>query len=207
MAVSRVSCGWRSVSVLHALEGPPQHLALVAERLREATVEVGTGAGTGAGAGILWGPDLVVTNAHVARAAALRVRLADDRSLDARLVTADRRADLALLRVPRTRVALASLADSDGLRVGALVVALGHPLGRRSMLTAGIVHALGPLVPGGRRWIQADVRVAPGNSGGPLADTCGDVVGLNTMIADGLALAIPINEVRAFVAGALARSP
>ena len=193
------------MSVLHALEAPPDHLALVAERLREVTVEVGTGEGSGAG--ILWAPDLVVTNAHVARAPALRVRLADDRRLDARLVAADRRADLALLRVPRTRVTLASPADSDSVRVGALVAALGHPLGLRSTLTAGIVHALGPLSPGGRRWIQADLRLAPGNSGGPLADSSGHVVGLNTMIAGGLALAIPVNDVRAFVTSALARSP
>ena len=149
----------------------------------------------------------MVTNAHVARAPSLRVRLADDRHLAARLVAADRRADLALLRVPRTRVTLASLADSDSLCVGALVVALGHPLGLRGTLTAGIVHALGPLSPGGRRWIHADLRLAPGNSGGPLADTAGHVVGLNTMIAGGLALAIPINDVRRFVSAALARSP
>jgi serine protease Do len=193
------------VSVLSAPEALPPHLAPVADRLREVTVEVGTG--DGGGAGILWAPDLVVTNAHVARAPSLRVRLADDRHLAARLVAADRRADLALLRVPRTRVALASLADSDSVCVGALVVALGHPLGLRGTLTAGIVHALGPLSPGGRRWIHADLRLAPGNSGGPLADTAGHVVGLNTMIAGGLALAIPINDVRRFVSAALARSP
>jgi serine protease Do len=193
------------VSALSAPEALPPHLAPVADRLREVTVEVGTG--DGGGAGILWAPDLVVTNAHVARVPSLRVRLADDRHLAARLVAADRRADLALLRVPRTRVTLASLADSDSVRVGALVVALGHPLGVRGTLTAGIVHALGPLSPGGRRWIHADLRLAPGNSGGPLADTTGHVVGLNTMISGGLALAIPINDVRRFVSATLARSP
>ena len=193
------------MSALSAPEALPPHLAPVADRLREVTVEVGTG--DGGGAGILWAPDLVVTNAHVARVPSLRVRLADDRHLAARLVAADRRADLALLRVPRTRVTLASLADSDSVRVGALVVALGHPLGVRGTLTAGIVHALGPLSPGGRRWIHADLRLAPGNSGGPLADTTGHVVGLNTMISGGLALAIPINDVRRFVSATLARSP
>ena len=177
------------------------HLAPVAARLREATVEVGTG--EGGGAGILWAPDLVVTNAHVARTPALRVRLADDRCLQAELVAADRRADLALLRVPRARVALAALADSDTVRVGALVMALGHPLGLRGILTAGVVHAVGPLSAGGRSWIHADVRLAPGNSGGPLADIAGHVVGLNTMLTGGLALAIPINDVRRFVSGAL----
>ncbi|HET7341270.1 MAG TPA: trypsin-like peptidase domain-containing protein [Methylomirabilota bacterium] len=192
------------MSVLHARE-TPAHLAVVAERLREVTVEIGSGAGSGAG--ILWAPDLVVTNAHVARAAMLRVRLADDRWLEARLVAADPRLDLAVLRVPRGRVALAALGDSDSVSVGALVVALGHPLGLRGTLTAGVVHAVGPIVPRGRRFIQADLRLAPGNSGGPLADSGGHVVGLNTMIAGGLALAIPINDVRRYVSAVLASAP
>jgi serine protease Do len=190
------------VSVLSARESVPSHLAPIADHLREVTVEVSTG--NGGGAGVLWAPDLVVTNAHVARAPRVRVGLADDRHLEAQLVAADRRADLALLRIPRTKVALASLADSDTVCVGALVVALGHPLGLRRTLTAGIVHALGPVSPGGRRWIHADLRLAPGNSGGPLADTTGHVVGINTMVTGRLALAIPINEVRRFVSVALA---
>jgi len=190
------------VSVLSAAEASPPHLAWIADRLRQVTVEIHTEAG--GGAGILWAADLVVTNAHVARDSCARVGLADDRHVEARLVIADRRADLALLRMPRSGVAPAELADSDALRVGALVVALGHPLGLRRTLTAGVVHALAPARPGGRRWIHADVRLAPGNSGGPLADTEGRVVGINTMIAGGLALAIPINDVRRFVASTAA---
>lgn len=190
------------MSVLRALEASPPHLAETADRLRPVTVEIdGPGGG---GAGILWAPDLVVTNAHVARAPRLRVGLADDRHVDAHVVTVDRGADLALLRIPRCGLAAAACADSDLLRVGALVVALGHPLGLRRTLTAGVVHALASVSPGGRRWIHADVRLAPGNSGGPLADTAARVVGINTMIAGGLALAIPINDVRRFVASALA---
>ena len=190
------------MSVLSAPESVPPHLAAIADHLREVTVEVSTG--NGGGAGVVWAPDLVVTNAHVARAPRVHVRLVDDRHLEAQLVAADRRADLALLRMPRTKVALASLADSDTVCVGALVVALGHPLGLRRTLTAGVVHALGPVSPGGRRWIHADLRLAPGNSGGPLADTGGHVVGINTMITGRLALAIPINDVRRFVSAALA---
>ena len=190
------------MSVLPALEVSLPHLAETADRLRQVTVEIyGSGGG---GAGILWAPDLVVTNAHVARASRLRVGLADDRQVDATVVTADRRADLALLRIPRCGAAPAALADSDTLRVGALVVALGHPLGLRRTLTAGIVHALAPVSAAGRRWIHADVRLAPGNSGGPLADTAAHILGINTMIAGGLALAIPINDVRRFVASARA---
>ena len=186
------------MSVLSAPEASPPHLAWIAERLRQVTVEVHTEAG--GGAGILWAADLVVTNAHVARDSWARVGLADDRQVEAYLVSVDRRADLALLRMPRAGVAPAALADSDALRVGALVVALGHPLGLRRTLTAGVVHAFAPPLPGGRRWIHADLRLAPGNSGGPLADTAGQVVGINTMIAGDLALAIPINDVRRFVA-------
>jgi serine protease Do len=190
------------VSALPGLEASPPHLAHIADRLRQVTVEI-CGAG-GGGAGILWEPDLVVTNAHVARAVRLAVGLADGRDLEARVITTDRHADLALLRMPRSGVAPAVVGDSDALRVGALVVALGHPLGLRRTITAGVVHALAPVSPGGRRWIHADVRLAPGNSGGPLADTAGHVVGINTMIAGGLALAIPINDVRRFVASTLA---
>jgi serine protease Do len=83
-----------------------------------------------------------------------------------------------------------------------LVVAIGYPLGVRGALTAGIIHAMGPITPGGRPWIQADVRLAPGNSGGPLADASGHVVGLNAMIVGTLALAIPISRVTQFVRGA-----
>jgi len=184
------------VSGLLAAEAPP-HLARIADRLRDITVEI-SGPG-GGGAGVLWSPDLVVTNAHVARASRVRVGFADDRQVEAGLVAADRRADLALLRVPRVEIAPAVSADSDTLRVGALVVAVGHPLGLRRTLTAGIVHGFPPSRSGGR-WIQADLRLAPGNSGGPLADTTGRVVGINTMIAGGLALAIPVNDVRRFVA-------
>jgi serine protease Do len=183
----------------------PPHLARIADRLRELTVEI-YGA-SGGGAGILWAPDRIVTNAHVARGEPLRVGLGDDRLVDAELVAADRRVDLAILRIPRCGLAPAALADSDALRVGALVAALGHPFGLRRTLTAGVVHALAPAAPGGRRWIHADVRLAPGNSGGPLADTDGRVVGINTMIAGGLALAIPINDVRRFVAATPASVP
>jgi serine protease Do len=180
-----------------ALE-PAPHLAAVAERLRVVTVEVA------GGAGIAWAPDLVVTNAHVARAPVLRVRLADERLAEARVIAADRRADLALLRLPCQQPAVARLGDSDALCVGSLVVALGHPLGRRRALAAGIVHAVGPVSRAGRRWIHADVRLWPGNSGGPLADPAGRVIGINTMVAGGLALAIPVAEVRRFAEAALA---
>jgi serine protease Do len=181
------------VSALPGLE-PSPHLAAVADRLRLVTVEVE--AAGGGGAGVLWAPDLVVTSAHVVRGDAVRVTYADGRHVPARPVAVDRRVDLALLRVPRLGVAPAVPGHCSSLRVGALVVALGHPLGLRRTLTAGVVHA----VPSpGRRWIEADLRLAPGNSGGPLADAAGQVVGINAMIAGGRALAIPVEEVRRVV--------
>lgn len=190
------------MSVLTAPETLPPHLAPIADRLRQVTVEIYSG--DGGGAGVLWAPDVVVTNAHVLRASGIRIRLVDGRQFEGHLIGADRRADLALVHMPRAGVAPAALADSDALRVGSIVVALGHPRGLRRTVTAGVVHALAPALPGGRRWIQADLRLAPGNSGGPLADPAGQVVGINTMIAGGLALAIPINDVRRFVAVTLA---
>lgn len=193
------------MSALTAPDGSTPHLAQVADRLRQVTVEIHRIGG--GGAGVLLAADLIVTNAHVACASHVRVRLADDRQFEARVVTADRHADLALVRIPSSGVPPAALADSDALRVGALVVALGHPLGLRQTLTAGIVHSLAPARPGGRHWIQADLRLAPGNSGGPLANTAGEVVGINTMVAGRLALAIPINDVRRFVATSVAGTP
>jgi serine protease Do len=193
------------VSVHPALDLSGLYLAGIADRLRRVTVELyGPGGG---GAGILWSPDVVVTNAHVARAMRADVGFADGRRVGAELLASDRHSDLAVLRIARGGVAPAEIGDSDSVRVGALVVALGHPLGLSRTLTAGIVHAVARLSPAGRRWIHADVRLAPGNSGGPLADTAGHVVGMNTMIAGGLALAIPINEVRRFVTSALSGAP
>jgi serine protease Do len=88
------------------------------------------------------------------------------------------------------------LTDSDQLRVGELVIAIGNPFGFIGALTTGVVHAIGR-VPGlgPMKWIQADVRLAPGNSGGPLADAQGRVIGINTMIAGGVGLAVPSNTV------------
>jgi serine protease Do len=96
-----------------------------------------------------------------------------------------------------------ALAEDSSLRVGELVVALGHPFGVAGSLSLGIVHALPS---DGDPWIQADVRLAPGNSGGPLATLDGTVVGINAMIVRGLGIAVPARSVRAFAARALARN-
>ena len=172
----------------------------VAERLRRVTVEI-TGDGASLGCGVLWPRGCVITNAHVIRHERAAVRLVDGIRLEGRLVARDRDADLALLSISGHRLPIATLADGAA-RIGSLVVAVGHPFGVRGALTAGIIHAVGPIVPRGVPWIQADLRLAPGNSGGPLADATGQVVGLNAMIAGGLALAVPASRMRTFVRGA-----
>jgi len=170
----------------------------VAEALRRVTVEITAGGGA-LGSGLLWPRGCVVTNAHVVRAPRVAVRLVDGVRVEARLVARDVDTDLAVLRIPGSGLPAARLAGAATARVGALVVAVGHPLGVRGAVTAGVVHAIGPIVPGGLPWIHADVRLAPGNSGGPLADVEGAVVGLNAMVAGGLALAVPIARVVDFV--------
>jgi len=172
--------------------------AALAAALARSTVEVrplgrGAGAGAAVGAGVVWhGDGLILTNAHVARGH-VSVVLADRRVLSARLVARDVERDLAALVVDATGLPAAEIGDSSALRVGELVVAVGNPLGLVRALSAGLVHAVG------RRAIQADLRLAPGNSGGPLADARGRVVGLNAMIVGELAVAVPSNEARRFV--------
>ena len=118
---------------------------------------------------------------------------------DAVVAARDVTVDLAALHVPDLDGTPPTMAGVEPLRVGSLLVALGHPLGVSGALTAGVLHAIGPLTPNGRPWIQADLRLAPGNSGGPLADSRGHLLGLNTMIAGGLALAIPVSVVQRFM--------
>ncbi len=93
-------------------------------------------------------------------------------------------------------------ADSSRVRPGELAIAIGNPLGFVGALTTGVIHAVGPLAGlGPQSWVQAGVRLAPGNSGGPLADAAGRVIGINTMVAGQLALAIPSNVVADFLSG------
>jgi serine protease Do len=170
-------------------------LSQTAERVRQFTVQV-EGRGRGGGSGVIWSADgAIVTNAHVVRRSGAKVTLADGRRLSATLAAHDPQLDLALLDTGARDLPAATIADSDSLRVGELVLAVGSPYGQPGTVTVGIVHA-GET----RRWIQSDVRLAPGNSGGPLADAQGRVIGINTMVVSRLALAIPSNIVARFVA-------
>jgi len=176
-------------------------LAGLAEELRRVTVEV-IDAPQALGAGVLWPAGCVVTNAHVVRGPRATLRLVDGRHVEGRLIARDAQADLALLRIPGVGIPAATLADPDAARIGALVVAIGHPRGVRGALAAGIISAIGPIVPGGPAWIQADLRLAPGNSGGPLADAAGRLVGLNARMAGSLALSVPMTQVADFARAA-----
>jgi S1-C subfamily serine protease len=160
----------------------------------------------GSGSGVIIAPDgYVVTNSHVIEGSGeVEVSLADGRSCTAQIVGLDQATDLALLRIHRSGLPAAQLGDSDRLRVGQLAIAIGNPLGFQSTVTAGVISALGRSLRSnsGRlieNIIQTDAALNPGNSGGPLVDSRGQVVGINTAIiqfAQGICFAIPVNTVR-----------
>jgi serine protease Do len=135
------------------------------------------------------------------------VALHDGRRLDADVVKSGRRLDLALLRLEGDLGDLppAPVGDSDALRVGELVYAIGHPWGRVGAVSAGIVGGVGEARGQGRssstRYVRSDVALAPGNSGGPLLNARGEVVAINAMIFGLMALSIPSNAAQAWVAG------
>jgi serine protease Do len=168
--------------------------------------------GRGIGAGVIWpGDGLVLTNHHVVsgrrRRRNVRVALHDGRTLDADVLKSDRSLDLALLRLEGGQADLpaATVGDSDALRVGELVYAIGHPWGSVGAVSAGIVGGVGELRGPGlgssARYVRSDVALAPGNSGGPLLNARGEVVAINAMIFGQMALSIPSNAAEAWVAG------
>jgi serine protease Do len=173
----------------------------VAEALRRTTVQVSS-SGRGFGSGVILSADgLIVTNAHVVRSSHTQVKLWDGRTLEAAVTSRDLTRDLAALLTSASNLPAATLADSSKARVGEFVLAVGNPLGFVGALSAGIIHAAGSVRGlGMSSWLQADVKLAPGNSGGPLANAQGRVLGINTMVAGGLALAIPSNDVARFLA-------
>lgn len=165
----------------------------IGERLRRSTVQVFPKPGPGAGSGIVWSADgLILTNAHVARNKQAEVELWDGRKVPATLLARDTRRDLASLRISASGLEPAAIGDSEAVRAGELVIAIGSPLGFAGALSTGVVHSLGKLPGLGRNhWIRAGVQLAPGNSGGPLANSRGEVIGINTAIVHGLGVAVP----------------
>jgi serine protease Do len=156
----------------------------------------------GAGAGLLVGDGLVLTNRHVVgRARSLQVVLAGNETFDARMVASDADVDLALLKIPANERGSAVF-SKEAPRPGEMVFAFGHPWGERNVLTGGVLSAVTNLR--GRHGnipvLRADVQLAPGNSGGPLLNAAGEVIGLNAMIFGGdQSVAIPTSIIQGFL--------
>lgn len=168
--------------------------------------------GQAIGSGFIMSADgYIITNAHVvADADSVTVRLRDRRELPAKVVGADERTDIALLKVAADGLPTVKLGDSDQLKVGQWVLAIGSPFGFEYSATQGVISALSRSLPDGTYvpFIQTDVAVNPGNSGGPLFDMDGKVIGVNSQIYSrsggymGLSFAIPINVAKT-IAGQL----
>ena len=166
----------------------------VAARLRASVVAIRGRAGSGSGTA--WPGGLVVTNSHVVRGDHARVHTAAGDERPAAVVARDADHDLVALRVEDLVLPPVATRATSGLRAGELVMAIGHAWGGNGDTTLGVVAA----APVAGEPVTSDVRLAPGNSGGPLSDAAGRVVGINAMIANGMALAVSSETVDAFLA-------
>jgi serine protease Do len=178
-------------------------MAATVETVRRSLVRI-TNGHNGAGAGTLWHSDgLIITNAHVVQRQGINVTLPDGRTLPARLLARDPDRDLAALSIEADHLPTIELGDSRQLQPGQWVLAMGHPWGVPGAITAGAVIDTGlpPEIPAKHgELIQVGLHMRPGHSGGPLVDTQGRLVGINTMIAGpDVGLAIPIHVVKAFL--------
>lgn len=175
-----------------------EEFVAVAEKAIPAVVSIEAGTATGSGF-IIDKEGNIMTNYHVVdKAPSIRVYLADKRIFSAEVIGFDEETDVALIKINGKDLPVATLGDSDNLKIGQKVAAIGSPFGLESTITTGIVSAKhrsrGKTIY--RDFIQTDANVNPGNSGGPLVDLDGNVIGINTFIlakSEGLGFSIPIN--------------
>ena len=169
-------------------------IADIAAEVKQSVVLIGQNGSHGAG--VIWRPDgIVVTNRHVLRGDRVDVILDDGRKFTGIVAARHPDRDLAVVKIAAEGLPAARLGDSSTVRPGQIAIAVGHPPGQRSAATAGIIVAAGQAAtlegPRTGDWLQTDVTLRPGNSGGPLVDARGGVIGINTMVSGRLALSIP----------------
>ncbi len=196
------------------LEQLDTELVAICQQLRSFTVEIANH--RSGGSGVIWSADgLIITNSHVVRGSRVDVKLEDGKVVKGSVIACAPQQDLAAIQIDGKKLPTPTIGNSQNLRPGELVLAMGSPWGYRGALTTGVIHAT--------QWqendqqklswtnkkslqqddwnslIAADIRLAPGNSGGVLSDASGKVIGINLAIFNGLALAIPSQQVRDFV--------
>jgi serine protease Do len=176
----------------------------LADAVRRNVVEIRSAHGSGTG--LVWGAGLIVTNAHCAPADVPLHIDVNGKSWNGEVVAHARDHDLALINGPSIVGSPLDLRDAATLRIGELVFAYGHPMGIRDALAMGAVHGIARHPRSGEpRFIIADIRLAPGNSGGPLVDADGRLIGINSMVVSGLGVAIPAAAVQRFIDRATTR--
>ena len=162
----------------------------------------------GAGAGTIWSTEgLIITNAHVVRQSAPSVTLSDGRKFSARVVAHDAQRDLALLAIKASGLPTVQLGETRDLRPGELVFAIGHPWGVSQAVTSGAIIGLGADMPEmaatRREWLMVSLVLRPGNSGGPLVNTTGRLLGVNTiMTGPAVGGAVPVHVIADFLRAA-----
>ncbi len=182
------------------LDEVSNEMALIVEKARRSVVQV-LDDGGGRGAGTVWHPDgLILTNAHVVRDRSLRISLEDGRVMAARVVAVSNKHDLAALAVDAEDLPAISIGDSKKVAPGAVVLAVGHPWGQVGAAAYGIAIGLGSHEGSKGEWLAVNMQLRPGNSGGPLLDGEGRLIGINTIMSGpNVGLAVPSHVAKAFL--------